>query len=71
MSIGGRRACRLGFLAIVDHDWHLDVTFKEDANKTLDKQAAQNQKHHKEMEPEHTENNGDTETGLVYEEEAV
>ncbi len=22
--------------------WHLDVTFKEDANTTLDKQAAQN-----------------------------
>ena len=22
--------------------WHLDVTFKEDANKTLDKDAAQN-----------------------------
>ncbi|MBO8463090.1 MAG: hypothetical protein IAC13_04080 [Firmicutes bacterium] len=24
-------------------DWHLDVTFKEDANITLEKQAAMNQ----------------------------
>ncbi len=22
-------------------DWHLDVTFREDANRTIDKQAAQ------------------------------
>ena len=24
------------------YDWHLDVTFREDADTTLDKQAAQN-----------------------------
>jgi len=31
-----------GHWAIESMHWHLDVTFKEDANKTLDPQAQQN-----------------------------
>lgn len=37
-----RRAVR-GHWSIESMHWHLDVTFHEDANTTLDKQAAQNQ----------------------------
>ena len=37
-----RRAVR-GHWSIESMHWHLDVTFREDANTTLDKQAAQNQ----------------------------
>lgn len=37
-----RRAVR-GHWAVESMHWHLDVTFKEDANKTIDKIAAQNQ----------------------------
>ena len=36
------RAVR-GHWAVESMHWHLDVTFKEDANTTLDKTAAQNQ----------------------------
>lgn len=32
-----------GHWSIESMHWHLDVTFREDANTTLDKQAAQNQ----------------------------
>lgn len=37
-----RRAVR-GHWSVESMHWHLDVTFREDANTTLDKQAAQNQ----------------------------
>jgi len=37
-----KRAVR-GHWSIESMHWHLDVTFREDANTTLDKQAAQNQ----------------------------
>lgn len=37
-----RRAVR-GHWSVESMHWHLDVTFREDANSTLDKQAAQNQ----------------------------
>ena len=37
-----RRAVR-GDWSVESMHWHLDVTFREDANTTLDKQAAQNQ----------------------------
>ena len=37
-----KRAVR-GHWSVESMHWHLDVTFKEDANTTLDKQAAQNQ----------------------------
>ena len=37
-----KRAIR-GHWSIESMHWHLDVTFREDANTTLDKQAAQNQ----------------------------
>ena len=37
-----RRAVR-GHWSVESMHWHLDVTFREDANRTLDKQAAQNQ----------------------------
>ena len=37
-----KRAVR-GHWSIESIHWHLDVTFREDANTTLDKQAAQNQ----------------------------
>ena len=37
-----RRAVR-GHWSVESMHWHLDVTFKEDANTTLDKQAAMNQ----------------------------
>ena len=37
-----RRAVR-GHWSVESMHWHLDVTFREDANWTLDKQAAQNQ----------------------------
>lgn len=36
-----KRAVR-GHWSIESMHWHLDVTFREDANTTLDKQAAQN-----------------------------
>ncbi len=36
-----RRAVR-GHWSVESMHWHLDVTFREDANRTLDKQAAQN-----------------------------
>ena len=36
-----RRAVR-GHWSVESMHWHLDVTFREDANQTLDKQAAQN-----------------------------
>lgn len=36
------RAVR-GHWSIESMHWHLDVTFREDANKTIDKTAAQNQ----------------------------
>lgn len=32
-----------GHRSVESMHWHLDVTFREDANTTLDKQAAQNQ----------------------------
>ena len=35
------RAVR-GYWSVESMHWHLDVTFKEDANTTLDKQAAEN-----------------------------
>lgn len=37
-----RRAVR-GHWSVESMHWHLDVTFREDANTTIDKQAAQNQ----------------------------
>ena len=37
-----QRAVR-GHWSVESMHWHLDVTFREDANRTLDKQAAQNQ----------------------------
>ena len=37
-----RRAVR-GHWSVESMHWHLDVTFRKDANRTLDKQAAQNQ----------------------------
>lgn len=37
-----KRAVR-GHWSVESMHWHLDVTFREDANTTLDKQAAQNQ----------------------------
>lgn len=36
------RAVR-GHWSVESMHWHLDVTFREDANKTIDKTAAQNQ----------------------------
>ena len=36
-----RRAVR-GHWSVESMHWHLDVTFREDANTTLDRQAAQN-----------------------------
>ena len=35
--------CRKGHWAVESIHWHLDVTFQEGANTTLDKTAAQNQ----------------------------
>ncbi len=37
-----KRAVR-GHWSVESMHWHLDVTFREDGNTTLDKQAAQNQ----------------------------
>ena len=44
-----------GHWSVESMHWHLDVTFREDANTTIDKMAAQNFEYHKEMEPEYFE----------------
>ncbi len=50
--------------------WHLDVTFREDGNTTLDKQAAPEPEYNQEMESEHIENDRNHEAGIVSEKEA-